>query len=101
MNKSTEMVAINKPWGGLSGEISESTRVDSVSSMSIHKTMHRQDKGAELYKQFEDKAKPHSDLICIEIFAHNENEIKFWKKQGFKYIGLLDQGYLEYTKSLI
>jgi len=97
---STELVTITKPWGRLDGEINEATRIASVSSLSVSKSMQKQGKGTEIFKEFEAKARPCSDLIGIEIFARNENAIKFWESHGFSYIGLLDQGYLEYTKQL-
>jgi GNAT superfamily N-acetyltransferase len=92
------MVTLENIHGSLYGQISPATRVASIDTLYVNPT--RQGKGTALYKEFEAKAKPDTDLIVIEIVATNERAIQFWTKLGFVYEGLLDQGYLEYTKTL-
>lgn len=97
---STEMIHIAKEHGALYGSINPSCRVSSIDSMSINFDSRRKGLGSELFNEFLAKAEKLSDIICIEIHNHNDKAIKFWESHGFKYLGLLDQDYLEYSKVL-
>jgi hypothetical protein len=63
-------------------------------------TDRRKGVGALLYRQFEQLAQSHDcNLICLEVHMHNSNGQAFWRSQGFKDCGIVnDPEYSEWVK---